>query len=172
MPLTEPILKKYLNPVFVETGLETGLGLSIARELKFNKLHSVELDQKKIDWLTIHDLSKYIKEGRICLHQGDSGVVLRTLIPTINEPITFWLDAHPSFNPLKLDQCPLLAELDAIRCFCKFRPKILIDDMRIFNLDDRAKIVVNAASAMDHWGNCSITFEDNFNGLKEIFVVT
>tara|TARA_R110002050_G_scaffold184277_1_gene317734 strand:- start:1153 stop:1821 length:669 start_codon:yes stop_codon:yes gene_type:complete len=55
--------------------------------------------------------------GKLTLINGDSTEMLKKLLPTIDEPICFWLDAHAGAQKYArgTDDVPLLTELDAIK---------------------------------------------------------
>jgi hypothetical protein len=69
------------------------------------------------------------------LHHGDSGDVLRTLRPRLeNTSVLYWLDAHwcvAAGTAGERSQCPLLEELQAIGSL-NSSSVILIDDARLF----------------------------------------
>ena len=63
---------------------------------------------------------------------GDSGQVLHELLPTIDERITFWLDAHYCGDGAMIGEkwCPLDEEFKAITAHSRKDHTILIDDWR------------------------------------------
>lgn len=111
--------------VFVETGTYNGGTTSrILRE--FKTIHTIELSEK---WYQ-NALKEFGKYKNVFCHHGDSAVVLETLLPTINEPILFYLDAHYSGGTTALgeDQNPLLRELKLIGKR-QYQDVIFIDDL-------------------------------------------
>ena len=64
---------------------------------------------------------------------GDSGAVLRTLVPKITEPALFWLDGHYSagITAKGNKSTPIFEELESI-LNAEFIHGILIDDARLF----------------------------------------
>lgn len=66
---------------------------------------------------------------------GDSGLILKGIISSINEPILFWLDAHYSkANTAQGNKdTPIIQELETIISHGVKNHVILIDDARLFN---------------------------------------
>ena len=61
--------------------------------------------------------------------------VLQEILPTINEPVTFWLDAHIDWSSGVCGKTPspLIYELQLIKELSPIKNHtILIDDMRVF----------------------------------------
>lgn len=129
-------LKKYMNPVFIETGTYTGLGVGKALAAGFGKIISIEFSL----YLYTEAVKLYETDRNVFLLLGDSSVVLSGLLPAIQAPITFWLDAHnldfaPDVSAKKgLNEFPLPLELSCIGKLCKQKHVILIDDVNIFSL--------------------------------------
>lgn len=120
--------KRYLNPVFVETG--TCRGNSVIRALAsgFETIHSIELSPR----LYYFSSKAFAQNPNVTIHHGDSGKILYDVIKDIDQPITFWLDAHYSGGETERGDVmtPLLAELDQIKNHPMKNHTILIDDMR------------------------------------------
>ena len=121
----------FSNHYFVETGLGGGGSLALAiRSSFFAELHSMEIDINRIKRVS------HIFEplGNVFLHHGDSSTDLWNLITAMNQPITFWLDAHLGSPNLSGEKSTaLLEELEQIRKHPIKTHTILIDDMRLFN---------------------------------------
>jgi hypothetical protein len=119
--------------IFVETG--TYLGEMVHAQCNhFKKIYSIELG---------HDLyndaiKKFEQQKHITILQGDSGTVLVTLAPVINEPAIFWLDGHYSAGiTARGDKvCPIYEELAAIFNSAPLAHILLIDDARLFVGED------------------------------------
>lgn len=129
-------LADYPNSIFVETGSFNGSGIETALKHPYTEIHSVEWDAARHAALS----EKFAAEPRVKLYQGDSADRLREIIPALNHPATFWLDAHDD------KQSPLMEELIAIRELSKFKNTILIDDLNWFYCwkfteDDIVKLV-------------------------------
>jgi len=101
------------------------------------------------------------------LHCGSSADLLWDIIKSIDEPITFWLDAH-------YVETPILQELVAIKSHHIKTHTILIDDVRLFggNGDWGRNIsidtVIQYGLAINNQYN--ISYEPNFCGPKDILV--
>jgi hypothetical protein len=123
MPANTSTFRKYLNPVFVETGSEQGYGIQQAVDAGFEKIYSIELHEKPY----LYCLKKFLHNPCVYLIQGDSSLVLGEIINMIPVNITFWLDGHDE------DAYPVLAELEAIKNHPIKTHTILIDDLRMFD---------------------------------------
>jgi len=126
MTATKGVFKKYSNPIFVETGTHYGLGIKQALNEGFQKIYSIELDVK----LCARAIKMFDDNNGVHNWLGDSGVKLQELLKEINEPVTFWLDAHYGDTV-----SPLLKELDAIKSHHIKTHTILIDDLRDWKVD-------------------------------------
>lgn len=133
MPPTVDFFKKYPNQHFVETGTWHGDGVQCARQAGFDSVRSIELSQPLYERCR----NRFKDDNRVKLYQGDSGVVLGSVISDINEPITFWLDAHYSEGDTVKGPCmsPVLQELEAIAKHHVKTHTILIDDHHDFFTD-------------------------------------
>lgn len=124
-------LNQYLNPIFIETGSFHGSGIATALKAGFEKIYSIEVKQEYYDECS-EKFAKEIEEGRVNLILGDSIVELGKLVPNIDRPATFWLDAHNHCGGYGIKQCPLYEELDAIAAHPIKSHTLLIDDVRLF----------------------------------------
>jgi hypothetical protein len=97
----------------------------------FLQVYSIEMDE---GWYTraqevLADLPN------VSLILGDSRDVLAALLPALDAPALFWLDAHwcggARADQPSAHECPLREELDAIRADGRGH-YILIDDARLF----------------------------------------
>lgn len=115
--------------VFVETG--TYLGLTAAALAgSYKTIHTIEFDRGLFENAK-HRLSPY---GNVHCLQGDSAAVLRDLLPSIDRPAVFWLDAHYTggITARAGANTPIMAELKAIIGHSIETHLILIDDARWF----------------------------------------
>ncbi len=115
--------------VLIETG--TYLGEMIeAQKNTFRTIYSIELGHH----LHVAARAKFKKEPHINLLEGDSGNILKVLMPKIKEPAIFWLDGHYSGGiTAKGDKdCPIFEELTAILNADKLPHILMIDDARLF----------------------------------------
>ncbi|AZI25856.1 hypothetical protein EA772_11065 [Pedobacter sp. G11] len=116
--------------ILIETG--TYLGEMIeSQKNTFRIIYSIELGHD----LHIAAKAKFKKEAHINLLEGDSGKILKVLMPQIKEPAIFWLDGHYSGGiTAKGDKdCPIFEELTAILNADKLPHILMIDDARLFN---------------------------------------
>lgn len=107
------------------------MGEMIAAVLNFfPKIISIECDQI----LAERAKNKFSSNPHIKILQGDSGVLLRSVIAEITEPCLFWLDAHYSGGVTsKSDlETPIAKELKVLLDHPCADHVILIDDAREF----------------------------------------
>ncbi len=127
-------LKKYGNPVFVETGTFRGAGVKAALRAGFQTIYSIEL----VPELYAECSAKFEKEiagGRVKLILGDSVRELEGILEGITRRTTFWLDAHSmEHNRGRIEgelPCPLYVELETIARHAIKDHTLLIDDVRL-----------------------------------------
>ena len=111
--LTQEVLSKYKNPYFLETGTANGESVKLALSQGFEKIFSIEIDsilqqQNKKFFETL------LNEQKMELITGDSLIELKKIVPRLDKPTTFWLDAHVDGGPSGIKKCPLGGELVAI----------------------------------------------------------
>ncbi len=120
--------QKYSLKILVETGTYLGDTLySLAHD--FEQLYSIELSEHYYNLAQ----KRFSRFGNINLLQGDSGKVLKELVPKLKSPALFWLDGHYSGGlTAKGDkECPVYEELTAIFS-SPHNHVIFIDDARLF----------------------------------------
>lgn len=128
--------KKYTLNTFVETGTGTGLGLESIIPYGFSAMYSCEIVPE------LYEKSrKRLQHNHINLYCLKSVDFLTQILPSIEDNILFWLDAHlPGVDfgmnhtvDSKTDILPLESELKII---CELRKDfydvILIDDARFY----------------------------------------
>jgi hypothetical protein len=120
--------KKYQVKILVETGTYLGDTLYTLSS-DFQRLYSIELSTH------YYQLAKrrFKNFSQIQLLQGDSGAVLKELVPTLDAPAIFWLDGHYSggLTAKGEKECPVFEELSSIFS-SPFSHLIFIDDARLF----------------------------------------
>lgn len=127
------ILQNYANErnlkYFVETGTFNGDTVEAMRP-SMALIHSIELSKELFDKAR----KRFEKFPSIKLWQGDSGKVLKKILPTIKKPTLFWLDAHGSggITAEGEEWSPIIKELILITSLSKSKHVILIDDARGF----------------------------------------
>ena len=83
--------------------------------------------------VSFHERQEYFN-GKLTLINNDSTKALYELLPTINEPVCFWLDAHAGAQKYARgkEDVPLLSELEAIKSHHIKNHIIAIDDAHLF----------------------------------------
>ncbi len=124
--------RKYGLKLFVETGTYVGEMVEAVKEI-FEEVYSIELSVELFNQAK----SKFSSDGHVHILQGDSGVVLKELIPQIQQPALFWLDGHYSAGiTARGDKdTPICEELRHILDARDLGHVILIDDARCFGKD-------------------------------------
>jgi len=114
--------------ILVETGTYLGDTL-YALYNNFDNLYSIELSSLFYQKAT----KRFKKMSKIRLLQGDSGKVLKQLVPTLKGSAIFWLDGHYSggLTAKGEKECPVFEELLSIFS-SPLEHYILIDDARLF----------------------------------------
>lgn len=122
--------RRFHTPIFVETGTFKGYTIAAVHN-KFKEAYTIELGT-----------SLYIKANKTFNHKhnvtflhGNSSDILKQLMPLIDRPCMFWLDAHYSGVGTMRGSAdtPIMDELSAIaKHTFKARDVILIDDARCF----------------------------------------
>jgi hypothetical protein len=127
MPITSNILKKYLNPVFIETGSGLGYGIQAAIDAGFKLIYSTDTSLQSYE----HCYNRFFKilHKNLELIHSKSTVWMEMLLNDLNRECTFWLDAHNE------NDYPVLSELDEIAKNSIKTHTILIDDLRMFPTD-------------------------------------
>ena len=115
------------NRYFVETGSFGGDSIEKALRAGFQFIRSIDLNKGNVEYCKARFSND---SSKVSMFLGDSGALLFEMIQDINEPITFWLDAHV-FPPLQggFENTPLLAELEQIALHPIKTHTILIDDL-------------------------------------------
>jgi hypothetical protein len=125
--------------VFVETGTDMGDMIEAVR-LDFDTVYSIELGADRYR----NAVTRFAGAPHVTILQGDSGEVLATLLPQIEAPCLFWLDAHYSRGTTARGsvETPIVAELRHIFGHpLAHRHVILIDDARCFTgADDYPRV--------------------------------
>jgi hypothetical protein len=122
-------IKAFNYNYFIETG--TYLGAMISTVLgDFKKIYTIELSPE------LHKRADRLFKNYKHVHclQGDSSVVLKQLVPQLDQGSIFWLDGHYSGGITALGDkvCPIYEELESIIAHDLHNHVILIDDSRLF----------------------------------------
>ena len=160
MPITKPVLEKYVSENFVETGTASGRASMRALKVGFKKIWTVEKNTNRIKMCK----KRFDGIKNINFYTGDSREFLRKVIKQINGSITYWLDAHTN------TWSPLLEELDIIKENMNEVPIILIDDVSLFGAYRITKKQVKN-KLLEIFPDYKISYEDgkqkNKNGKKK-----
>ena len=118
--------------VFVETGTFFG-DTTWAFRKRFRRIHTIEVEPSLADLAR----QRFARQSHIEVIEGDSSQVLEELCGRIKQPCLFYLDGHYSggITGMGEDECPILAEIDAIFGRTRVPFRIVIDDARLFGSD-------------------------------------
>lgn len=124
--------RRFNLDTFIETGTFLGDTIYAVQKL-FKKIISIEIEGE----LYQQALERFKGKSHIELIQGDSGIVMESVLSTLHKPVLFWLDGHYSGTGTgKGDgNTPVLRELEAILS-SHVKHVILIDDARCFTGND------------------------------------
>lgn len=120
---------RFGTATLVETGTFQGEMVTAVAKY-FSQVHTIELGTQ----LAALASAKFRSDPRVHVYNGDSREILRRILPGIEEPTLFWLDAHYSggiTGRAEVDS-PVSEELEIILAVQE-RPVILIDDARVFD---------------------------------------
>jgi hypothetical protein len=122
--------RRFGTRILVETGTYLG-DTTAALRRDFDRVYTIELHHE----LYRRARGRFAFRPSIHVIHGDSSEELERLLPRLDEPTLFWLDAHYSRGGVisaqgKLDP-PLLAELQSILALRDVDHVILVDDARL-----------------------------------------
>lgn len=126
-------LLKYAGEYGCKLLLETGTGagdMLAAIYPYFKKCFSIELSLS----LYQHAVMRFKRMPTIKIFQGDSGEVIKDVIPLLTEPTLIYLDAHycGQGTARGKEETPIQEELETLLFDPKFKHVILIDDLKDF----------------------------------------
>ncbi len=121
--------RKFSPEIFIETGTFQG-DMIFAVKKNFKQIYSIELDEA----FYRNARKKFANNNHILILFGDSPVQLKKILPKIDKPCLFWLDAHFSGEgTAKGDiETPIMEEMILILNHSNLKHIILIDDARLF----------------------------------------
>jgi|TARA_R110002020_G_scaffold221133_1_gene429149 hypothetical protein len=169
------LAEKYNLKYFVETGTLTGDTVEYVSSLGcFDKIFSVEIEPE----IYAFAKDRFVDNDNVEILLGNSYEVLENdILPQLDGPTFFWLDAHFPGADINLNgktytseehmdtNCPLRKEIDVIKKspyhLCDFdsikrRPQqnvILIDDAWLYTKQEVDGLGGNAKTADQHWKN-------------------
>lgn len=126
------LFEKYKNKCFVETGSYKGDGIQKAIDAGFDKIISIEITPKYYKLCK----ERFQNNSNVQIIEGDSVQLLKSVIAQIDEPITFWIDAHYVDESTGYGDklCPILDEIEIIKDHVfKYGDTVLINDLRCWN---------------------------------------
>lgn len=141
------ILQKFKGDfeVFFETGTNEGDSTQTALEAGFKKIYTVEYNEE----IFRRASQRFSTHSNVVVLNSSSVEALRTVLPTIEEPVLFFLDAHPDCSA---GLTPVLEELEVIKDY-KFPVRIMIDDMRLMGKGNWSSIsiprIIESVEKMD-----------------------
>lgn len=121
--------KRFGLHVLVETGTFYGDTVAATKQ-DFANVYSIELSTDLYGLA----VKRFMNDSRVHLLLGDSGEILKEILPGIGGPSLFWLDAHYSGVPTSRGRTdtPIVREVETILALCP-NSVVLIDDARLFN---------------------------------------
>lgn len=129
--------RKFRLRILVETGTYYGEMVAAVKDA-FESIYSIEFDPR----LAALARKRFARDPRIQILQGDSQSVVPGLLPSLNQPALFWLDAgYYGWAGLQGDKQRLSTELEAILRQPLAGHVILLDDARGLNGLDGAPTV-------------------------------
>lgn len=160
--IKQELIKEYKDKhnisILVESGTYLG-DMVWAHQDNFDKIYTIELSK------SLHQKAqkRFKKKKHIYTLQGDSGVLMATIVKEINDKAIFWLDGHYSggITARGDKDCPVLDELKAIfSTNCEHI--ILIDDARLF-IGERDYPSLNAVKTLvlDQYPNSKIKVKND-----------
>ena len=129
------------HSIYIETGLFHGTSLKQALFCDFDEVHSCDISK---DYISAgeKEFKKEIEDKKVFLHYGRSTDVLKKILSTLDQPAVFFLDAHDLDYPgvdnslwKEEDACPVLSELEVIGSHHIKNHVIMVDDLRMFEID-------------------------------------
>lgn len=147
--------------ILVETG--TYLGDMIAANLEhFNKLYSIELDEK----LYLKATKRFQDQKKVQLLRGNSSKMIGQILKKLDKPAIFWLDAHYSGGITAKSENPILDELSQICKNWQTGSVVLIDDARLFTRGEKPSLEDIERLIKGHNRQLSIKIEDDIIIIK------
>jgi hypothetical protein len=127
------IIRSYARRFGLHTLVETGTFVGdtpAALQADFERIFTIELDRR----LCAAARSRFRHQQHITVIQGESGVALGELAPSLREPVLFWLDGHWSGGVTARgpEDSPILREAATIMRRSNLGDVLLIDDARLF----------------------------------------
>jgi len=132
----------------------------------YQEIHTIEIIEELYNKAT----ERFKNDAHITCHFGNSPEILSKILANINEPATFWLDAHYSYGNQPNDtRAPLIQELDVIAKHTIKQHMIMIDDIRLFH--EYGTSVAEVSNILRSINNNYIIKQyPGFKGLNDVLV--
>lgn len=115
--------------IFIETGTYTGKTIEKFKD-RYKEYHTIEIVE------SFYNKTKklFSDDENVRFYLGNSPIVLKYILTSINEPATFWLDAHYQGGQQPGNTfAPIKSELEVIKQHHINNHMIMIDDVRLFH---------------------------------------
>ena len=121
------IAERHRLELLVETGTYFGdTSAELARS--FRLVYTIEAAKQLFDAVGL----RFSNIPNVKRYYGDSGDVLSAVLPLLDGPALFWLDAHVQGYAISGELNPILREVRAITSDARYNHVLAIDDMRLF----------------------------------------
>ena len=132
MPINFKLEKYRQNTnVFIETGSLRGYSINKALEAGYNKIYSIELDEKRYKWVK----DEFEDDDEIEIIHGNSNTEFSELMDNIDEKCTIYLDAHYCGDNAEIGDkwSPIREELNCLKKHFIKDHVIIIGDWKCHN---------------------------------------
>jgi hypothetical protein len=130
-PLSDLTGYKLESGIFIESGSLYGDTIQRALDCGYTTVYSIEIDDGLYE-LVKGRFEEQIKNGTVKLYHGSTIDVLPNILKEIDEPVTFWLDAHLHNGDYGVvHNAPVVEELSIISEHHVKNHLVMVDDMRI-----------------------------------------
>lgn len=139
MGVSRKTMQDNMCAVLIETGTYHGDFIQKIKDLKFEKIVSIEVSNECCEFAR----RRFVSDKNVSIVNGDSIKMLWSIIENIKKKIVFVLDAHccdwgrdtrilDERDKCQLTTYPLVQELEIIRRHSQKDHTIIIDDVRLF----------------------------------------
>lgn len=138
LPPLYNLLAKYPNKWFCESGTYRSDAIAAALDAGFEHIRTIDIDPEAAIFCSNRFWLTKNTHLDIKCFTGDSAVMLWEMIKYVQEPITFFLDAHWQFfenEEAGANPFPLLKELEQIGRHPIRTHTLIVDDWHIFYRD-------------------------------------
>ena len=134
--LIRKLASQYNITTFVETGTHMGYMVDAVSQ-SFNFIYTIELNSSFYE----QAIAKFSREPKIHMLFGDSAEILPLIIPSIQHPCIYWLDAHFSGEGTAYGskRTPICKEIEAILQAGDEKDIVIIDNIECFKNESRER---------------------------------